>query len=132
MLKQSFSNSTIVAERVRRLPAKIYAWDDYSYLRFFVRIGIGNSSATAAYHHFRSRVGVIHGESKLREAIRAGDELVQAVKDRLAKAEEITSLGLEVLGLSILAIKPTPETARALEAESRDHFFVKPARRSNG
>jgi len=60
---------------------------------------------------------------KLREAIRAGDELVQAVKDRLTKAEEITSLGLEVLGLSILAIKPTPETARALEAESREQLF---------
>src|SRR5258705_210775 len=30
---------------------------------------------------------------------------------------------LEVLGLSILAIKPTPETARALEAETREQLF---------
>jgi len=59
----------------------------------------------------------------LREAIRASDALVQAVKARLAAAEEITSLGLEVLGLSILAIKPTPETARALEAEAREQLF---------
>jgi regulator of protease activity HflC (stomatin/prohibitin superfamily) len=59
----------------------------------------------------------------LREAIRASDELVQAVKARLVAAEEITSLGLEVLGLSILAIKPTPETARALEAETREQMF---------
>ncbi len=59
----------------------------------------------------------------LREAIRASDELVKAVKSRLAVAEEITSLGLEVLGLSILAIKPTPETARALEAEMRERLF---------
>ena len=43
----------------------------------------------------------------LREAIRASDELVKAVKAGLVKSEEITSLGLEVLGLSILAIKPT-------------------------
>ena len=42
---------------------------------------------------------------------------------RLAAAEEITSLGLEVLGLSILAVKPTPETARALEAETREQLF---------
>src|SRR5207244_7664807 len=35
----------------------------------------------------------------------------------------ITSLGLEILGLSILAIKPTPETARALEAETREQLF---------
>ena len=58
-----------------------------------------------------------------REAIRASDTLVQAVKARLVAAEEITSLGLEVLGLSILAIKPTPETARALEAETREQLF---------
>jgi len=59
----------------------------------------------------------------LREAIRASDALVKAVKAGLGAAEEITSLGLEVLGLSILAIKPTPETARALEAETREQLF---------
>ena len=59
----------------------------------------------------------------LREAIRASDELVTAVKGRLVGAEEITALGLEVLGLSVLAIKPTPETARALEAETREKLF---------
>jgi len=48
---------------------------------------------------------------------------VTAVKERLVGAEEITALGLEVLGLSILAIKPTPETARALEAETREKLF---------
>jgi hypothetical protein len=59
----------------------------------------------------------------LREAIRGSDLLVEAVKSRLAKAEEIVTLGLEVLGLSILAIKPVPETARALEAETREKLF---------
>ena len=59
----------------------------------------------------------------LREAIRGSDALVKAVKVGLVGSEEITSLGLEVLGLSILAIKPTPETARALEAESREKLF---------
>jgi len=59
----------------------------------------------------------------LREAIRATDTIVAAVKNRLAAAEEITSLGLEVLGLSVLAIKPLPETARALEAEAREQLF---------
>jgi hypothetical protein len=59
----------------------------------------------------------------LREAIRASDGIVEAVKKRLAASEEITSLGLEVLGLSVLAIKPVPETARALEAEAREKLF---------
>jgi len=48
---------------------------------------------------------------------------VTTVKERLVGAEEITALGLEVLGLSILAIKPTPETACALEAEIREKLF---------
>jgi regulator of protease activity HflC (stomatin/prohibitin superfamily) len=59
----------------------------------------------------------------LRDAIRGSDGIVEAVKKRLATAEEIPSLGLEVLGLSVLAIKPVPETARALEAEAREKLF---------
>jgi regulator of protease activity HflC (stomatin/prohibitin superfamily) len=59
----------------------------------------------------------------LREALRASDELVKAVRAGLAASPEMTLLGLEVLGLSILAIKPTPETARALEAEMREQLF---------
>ena len=59
----------------------------------------------------------------LRDAIRGSDGIVEAVKKRLATAEEITSLGLEVLGLSVLAVKPVPETARALEAEAREKLF---------
>src|SRR5258708_27190500 len=57
---------------------------------------------------------------QLREAIRGSDTLVKSLRAGLAAAEEITSLSLEVLGLSILAVKPTPETARALEAETRE------------
>jgi hypothetical protein len=56
----------------------------------------------------------------LREAIRASETLVTNVKQQLAASSELASLGLEILGLSILAIKPTPETARALEAETRE------------
>ena len=59
----------------------------------------------------------------LREAIRASDGIVEAVKKRLVTADEIVSLGLEILGLSVLAIKPVPETARALEAEAREKLF---------
>jgi len=59
----------------------------------------------------------------LREAIRSSDTLVQSVKAGLIKSDEITSLGLEILGLSIVAIKPTPETSRALEAETRERLL---------
>ncbi len=59
----------------------------------------------------------------LRDAIQASDGIVRAVREQLAAAPEIASLGLEVLGLSVLAIKPTPETARALEAETRERLM---------
>ena len=60
---------------------------------------------------------------KLREAIRASEAIVQKVRAGLAASSEIAQLGLEVLGLSILAIKPSPETARALEAETREQLL---------
>jgi hypothetical protein len=59
----------------------------------------------------------------LREAIRGSDEIVKAVRDGLVASPEMALLGLEILGLSILAIKPTPETARALEAEAREQLM---------
>lgn len=61
----------------------------------------------------------------LRDAIRASDEVVKAIKAALMTSNEILALGLEVLGLSLLAIKPTPEMARALEAEAREGLLRK-------
>ncbi|HAB16256.1 MAG TPA: SPFH domain-containing protein [Verrucomicrobiota bacterium] len=60
---------------------------------------------------------------KLREAIRSSEAIVQKVRQRLTASGEIAQLGLEVLGLSVLAIKPSPETARALEAETREQLL---------
>lgn len=59
----------------------------------------------------------------LSEALRASDRLVQGVLSGVGKSEEIASLGLAVLGLAILAIKPTPDTARALEAAAREQLL---------
>jgi regulator of protease activity HflC (stomatin/prohibitin superfamily) len=59
----------------------------------------------------------------LREALGQSDTLVAALREGLQTAEVITALGIEVLGLSILAIKPTPETSRALEAEAREQIL---------
>lgn len=59
----------------------------------------------------------------LREAVKESDALVEALRPKLVGAPEIVALGLEILGFSILAIKPTPETARALEAETREQLL---------
>jgi regulator of protease activity HflC (stomatin/prohibitin superfamily) len=59
----------------------------------------------------------------LRKALGESDSLELSLREGLQKAEIVTSLGVELLGLSILAIKPTPETARALEAEAREQIL---------
>ena len=59
----------------------------------------------------------------LRQALRASEELVKEVGHELQESKEIVSLGLEILGLSILAIRPNPETARALEAEVKEQLL---------
>lgn len=59
----------------------------------------------------------------LREAIGGGDAFVGEIAQELAERQDVVSLGLEILGVSIVAIKPTPDTARALEAETREHLM---------
>lgn len=59
----------------------------------------------------------------LRQAVRESDALVEAIRPKLIQSPEVAALGLEILGFSILAIRPTPETARALEAETREQLL---------
>ena len=59
----------------------------------------------------------------LREAMKSSELLVTRVTEGLRRSTEATALGLEILGLSILAIKPSPETARALEAQTREKIL---------
>lgn len=59
----------------------------------------------------------------LRQAMRESEALVGELLPKLTAASEINALGLEILSFSILAIKPTPETARALEAETREQLL---------
>lgn len=56
----------------------------------------------------------------LKEALRASATIARTAERQLAGQAEIEALGLEVLGVSVMAIKPTPDIARALEAESRE------------
>lgn len=59
----------------------------------------------------------------LKEVLSSSDTLVESLRAGLQEASVIRSLGIEVLALSILAIKPNPETARALEAEAREQIL---------
>lgn len=56
----------------------------------------------------------------LRDAIRSPEAVRKGTMARLAEEGTLAALGVEILTLALLAIKPTPETARALEAEARE------------
>jgi hypothetical protein len=59
----------------------------------------------------------------LRDALKSSERIGSAVRARLAAADETAALGLEILALALLALKPTPDTARALEAETRERLL---------
>jgi len=56
----------------------------------------------------------------LREALVEGDALSARVFGRLKASPEVVQLGVEILNLAVLSLKPTPEMAKALEAEARE------------
>jgi hypothetical protein len=56
----------------------------------------------------------------LREALGSSDEILGEMLGAIRTAEPVRMLGLEILGLALLSLKPTPEMGRALEAEARE------------
>lgn len=67
-------------------------------------------TATSAYIH----------DIKLKEAIRSAKAIEENITSGLRSSAAIGMLGIEILGANILAIKATPEMARALETETRE------------
>jgi len=61
----------------------------------------------------------------LTEVLKSSESLGASVSKDIADYGEISLLGLEILGLSILAILPNKETARALEAQTREEILRK-------
>jgi regulator of protease activity HflC (stomatin/prohibitin superfamily) len=59
---------------------------------------------------------------RLKDALVGLDSLEQDVRDHIAGHTQVAMLGVEVLGVSILSIKPTPEMGKALEAEAREEL----------
>jgi regulator of protease activity HflC (stomatin/prohibitin superfamily) len=59
----------------------------------------------------------------LQELLRGSETLVRSVREGLREPDGLPSLGLELVSLSILAIKPSPETSRALEARVREQIL---------
>lgn len=62
----------------------------------------------------------VTGRLGLREALGASDAIVEEVRAGLEKSPIFATLGIELLTLSLLSVRPTPEMARALEAAARE------------
>ncbi len=60
----------------------------------------------------------------LRELLVGSDELVAQVFGQLAESPAVAMLGVEVINLSVLSIKATPEMAKALQAEAREKLLL--------
>lgn len=56
----------------------------------------------------------------LREVLRSADAVAAVILAALRGSDGVRMLGIETLGAAILNIAPTPEMARALEAEARE------------
>ncbi len=56
----------------------------------------------------------------LREALTSSGTLSVSLLTSLKASASVAQLGVEILNLSLLAIRPTPEMAKALEAEARE------------
>ncbi len=56
----------------------------------------------------------------LKQALRASAQIARRAQQELGAQAEVAALGLEILGVSVMGVKPTPDIARALEAEARE------------
>ena len=70
-------------------------------------------------HTLQTLTRAITQRLALRDALTSSDSIVAEALAKLRQSEAVSTLGVEILTLSVLAIQPTPETSRALEAEAR-------------
>ena len=59
----------------------------------------------------------------LKDVLQSTDKLSITAKQQLSTNESFSTLGIEIGDLSLLAVKPNPETARALEAPMREEIL---------
>ncbi len=59
----------------------------------------------------------------LREALQLSQSLVTLVMKQLTEHPSLEALGITILDVSIVAISPSPETLKALEAEARESLL---------
>ncbi len=59
----------------------------------------------------------------LKEAVVASEDIAKTIFSTLSTNNMVAALGVEVLSVSVAAVKPNAETARALEAKTREQIL---------
>jgi hypothetical protein len=122
---QDFQAVTVQGHLTYRVaePARLAALLDYSWragawtsedpAKLPLRVGHAAQTAT------RAEVQAC----ELRRALVEGDALAARIHLALKGSPALRELGVEILGFAILALRPVPETGRALEAEARERLL---------
>ena len=63
------------------------------------------------------------GSLELTDAIRSSEALAKSILEDMRGNDEIRLLGIEIMGLTVLAVHPSKDTSRALEAETREKIL---------
>jgi hypothetical protein len=61
--------------------------------------------------------------ASLRDSLLLSREMVSVLKDQLQEHSALVSIGIGLVDVAVSAISPTPETARALEADARESIL---------
>jgi regulator of protease activity HflC (stomatin/prohibitin superfamily) len=123
-----FQDTTIQGELTFRItdPKRVAAVLDYS----VDRRGIYRSDDPTKLNDRLIHAAQISARSftqrtKLRELLVSSDALIAETLSGLQQSKAVLMLGVEVLGLSILSIKATPEMSKAFQAEAREELLRK-------
>ena len=68
----------------------------------------------------QTAVAALVNQLDLREVLHAASDLEDQLRKGLDTSQMINLLGIEILGINVLAIRAVPEMARALETETRE------------
>lgn len=120
-----FQSVTIQGQLTYRVtdPKKLASLLDFSVARDGRYIGDGVQKLQERLVH-EAQVATRGSTQKLplREVLTSATQLSREVEIVLKNSQAVTGLGVEILGVAVLSIKPTPEMAKALEAEAREEL----------
>jgi regulator of protease activity HflC (stomatin/prohibitin superfamily) len=120
---RDFQNATLQGQLTYRVtdPARLAQLLDFSIrpsgtYRTDDPLKLRERLTQAAQIHLRAVVQQLD----LRDVLIGSTRIAGEVLTRMRASDAVTILGIEILDISLLDAKPSPETARALEAEARE------------